>query len=361
MTPEVNGDEKLVGGITYLASLVSNPLAIDVKLDTLRTITARYGPNATLTLTDEDRRELGTVQSEIEEYLITNDPVRSFTKASLQQKLDHYLAAQDPKAQARQTTTKQLVGILGLALVLYSLVIILARGALLTKVMLAAPLFIAVLHAGLAWLFLSARKDLVSELRKAYGYISAGLLVAVLGSPQFPILFAYPELTHWPIFRYAGFMPPFAVMYLLFYIGLYVYAKQVSAIRWRFLKPSWATAGGLAISLLVIIVPHAVRVPEEAFFDLSLVATAMSGWFSALAALLGFAILRHVTDRYAQGMRLFAGAQVVVVLGCCIFFAMIFLSGPASGVKVAASALPFIISEALMLAAAYRFKKNATE
>lgn len=364
MGTQTNSDNQLIESIVYLSSLVSDPLAIDSRLDTLRSITARMRPDGVSgapMLTEVDKTALYTLRHDLESYLITQDPVRSFTRESLQQRVAHHISSLDPLGHARRDVLTQLFIIFALALAVYAVGILLTPGAVTMRSMLAAPLFLVQLHAGLAWLFWSARKELVAALRVAYNYIGAGLLMSALGSVQFPILFAKPELTQQALFRYAGFMPLFPVMCMLFYVGLYIYARQLPEIKIRFLQLHWVMLGAAVIGVAVVVLPHTVHVPEEAFFDVSLVSTALSVYFSVPAALLGFAIVRHVTNRYAQGMRLFAAAQFAVAFACSVFFVVLYVSGPISGLKVAVSALPFALSEGLMLVAAYLFKRNVME
>jgi hypothetical protein len=67
--------------VTYVAGLVSNPTEIDKLLDEVRKITATRSPEAGLSA--EDEATLITVYYGIEDYLVTRDPIRTYTKAEL--------------------------------------------------------------------------------------------------------------------------------------------------------------------------------------------------------------------------------------------------------------------------------------
>jgi hypothetical protein len=92
----INQPKDLIESITYLASLVSEPQAVDVMLDTLRSITSRMHDDNTR-LSTEDRVRLIELQTELKKYLIHHDPVRSFTQESLEKELTlHFTKRKQP-------------------------------------------------------------------------------------------------------------------------------------------------------------------------------------------------------------------------------------------------------------------------
>lgn len=70
--------------ITYIASFASNPSAINKPLDTLRSITATVNPNDD-TLSKQQEVSLAELYKELEEYLITKEPLQHFTQAALRE------------------------------------------------------------------------------------------------------------------------------------------------------------------------------------------------------------------------------------------------------------------------------------
>lgn len=77
--------------VTNTASLASNLTDIDPLLDPVRKITATYSPEEALSLTDNE--ELFNVYLALEQYLTTNDPIRTFTKKELRSRLNPDLAS----------------------------------------------------------------------------------------------------------------------------------------------------------------------------------------------------------------------------------------------------------------------------
>jgi hypothetical protein len=71
--------------VTSTAALASNSSEIDPILDKVRAITSRAVPGQALSTADED--VLLGVYLQLEDYLTTKEPIRSFTKDELRSKL----------------------------------------------------------------------------------------------------------------------------------------------------------------------------------------------------------------------------------------------------------------------------------
>lgn len=74
------GNVTSVDIILHTASLASNQALIDEQLDKLRIITARKSSDA---LTDEDQATLKSAYLAIEEFLVNEDPLRTYTRESV--------------------------------------------------------------------------------------------------------------------------------------------------------------------------------------------------------------------------------------------------------------------------------------
>src|SRR5688572_32277619 len=72
--------------VVYMAGLASNPKAIDQHLDKVREISAMFTPESGLTTLHE--QILTDVYILLEDYLTTKDPLRSFTKQEIRQKVE---------------------------------------------------------------------------------------------------------------------------------------------------------------------------------------------------------------------------------------------------------------------------------
>lgn len=80
---EVTTKGTVIDVVTYLAAQASNPREIDPILDNVRDITSRYDPARPLT--DEQQTVLAQVYLQLEQYLIQQEALRSFTKEGLRQ------------------------------------------------------------------------------------------------------------------------------------------------------------------------------------------------------------------------------------------------------------------------------------
>lgn len=93
-SPATTESASAVDVVTYLASLASDPMAINPMLDVLRTITARLGPDKPLTV--DQQKALAVVFHELEQYLLTKEPFRAFDKQSLKSKIDARFPIHNP-------------------------------------------------------------------------------------------------------------------------------------------------------------------------------------------------------------------------------------------------------------------------
>lgn len=76
---------------TYTGSLASNPAEVDPILDRVRRLTTTHSVEQGLSTDDE--AELLDVYLDLEAYLTTNDPIRTFTKDELRSRLSSDLLA----------------------------------------------------------------------------------------------------------------------------------------------------------------------------------------------------------------------------------------------------------------------------
>jgi len=86
-TIEVEANGTFTDAVTYAASLVSTPAAIDLTLDKMRVITSNM--KAGVQLTAEEKSTLVDVYLEIENYLVTTEPLRKLTRDQLRSHLTY--------------------------------------------------------------------------------------------------------------------------------------------------------------------------------------------------------------------------------------------------------------------------------
>ena len=73
--------------IQFAAEQASNPVQIDPILDTLRSVTASLPAGQEPVLTAEQEAQLRQTYANIEEYLVTKEPLRQFSAATIRQKI----------------------------------------------------------------------------------------------------------------------------------------------------------------------------------------------------------------------------------------------------------------------------------
>ena len=79
--------------VLYLASLVSNPVEVDIILDNVRLVTARSQPGRPLPV--KDRQILARVYAQLEDYLLHKDPLRAFAIDDLRKSIAKKFAPDD--------------------------------------------------------------------------------------------------------------------------------------------------------------------------------------------------------------------------------------------------------------------------
>ncbi|HEU5187295.1 MAG TPA: hypothetical protein VFT87_02205, partial [Candidatus Saccharimonadales bacterium] len=291
----MNNDRAIVDRVVYLASLVSDPDAIEPMIDTIRSATASMNTDPTATLSGDARTKLLQVEGQLTTYLTTQDPVRSFSRDSLQQKVQTHFKHQNPVAHSRSVTLGMVALIFLVAFVAYGIGLAIIPGEMNARFSLAVPLFMTTLNVGIAWLFWSARTELAVSARRATGALAIGLLFSAAASGQYPIFSALPQLSNQPAFLYGGILAPFTFMYILYFSWFYLYARQLPEVRVGWLRPIPVALAAIALAIGAVLTPHPGVTPNELWFDLSFASIATCIFFSGVAAILGFRLAKKVT------------------------------------------------------------------
>jgi hypothetical protein len=341
-----------IDSVAFLASLISDPEAVDSKLDTLRSITSRLTPGEAPSAPDQ--AQLDALQNELKDYLISSDPVRSFTAATLEQTLANHFSSH------QRSVRKEFILILSSIVVMYVACVALtpASLALFKRFFLPAAVLVSMLYGAIAWLFLSSRQNFKAEIRNVYNYFCAGITLGALGSIQFPLIFAFPQIAAMPPFSYIGFVVPYFIMCIAFYLGANLYARQLNLSQ-RLWSVPWVSGISLFIAVVLISLPHSARVTHLFFYELSLVTIGINVWLSLAATVLSFKVARHVTPRYQRSMWLFGLGQAAQGVGCTGFTTLLLLSGPTPALGVGIGAIPYVLSATFLLLSAYTFKANS--
>jgi len=351
----IENDHSLVDRIIYLTSLVSDPVAVDPMLDTLREITAKMQP--TDPLSSDEYTKLHTLESNLKYYLVNDDPVRSFSVASLDENLYKYFST---RAKGRLPAKKQLLLVIGITLVSYSIAVI-AGGFSLRGLLIMSPVGLTLLNFGIAWFFWSATKNYAQEIRTMYEYFSAGIIIRSIALVQFPVLLAIPSLRRLLFFHYVGFLPPFILMSIIFYYGMLLYAKRLK-LSTRFMSVAAISIGSVLFTIVIFLASWDVIGQHALFFSISLLSFLLSAYISIPAGGLALTVARHITPRYARSMRLLALSQLLFSFGCiCFATVLAVVAGPLTNLEIGLTALTFIPPEVLLLLSAYSAKRAVGE
>jgi hypothetical protein len=349
-----NTDQNLLDVTIFLASQASERQVIDPLLDTVRSVTAQMRPGQPLT--SADRAKLLKVQEQIKDYLINRDPLKVFTKESIERKLAERTSEDLPLLQRRPIIG--LAGVWVLSFLLYFLTFLIPFPLSLNdRAQLSSPMFFVGLHAGTAWFYLSGLKNIKAHLRQAYYAIVAGVLIIVVGVAHLPIVQLF-GLTNLPVFRYGGFLASFTVASIFLYLGPVLFAKLLG-LKTRFANP-WLCLGLSALAAAFSIIGGQMLGRADVFFfDLAIAACLINAILCGLGAVICWKIVRTVTQLYSRALTWFGAALAMVALGSINSAVVIWLTPNMHSLGPPYSMIPYMISELLMLQSGYVFKKRA--
>lgn len=357
----MSDDQLMVERVVYLASLVSNKNTIDPMLDTLRFITSQRKAGETLELTKEERSTLKSLEAQLSDYLITRDSVRTFTPESLQAKLADHFAADDPRGRANRKARRLVLGILGMALLGYGAAVAIPAPPD-VRFTLGVPPFMLIIGVSIAAMFWSARSILASAMKRSYSLFAAALVISAATSAQYPILSAFPHLSEINPFRYGGFIVPYTIMYILLYIGFYLYTKQLPGQTIRLLQPKWVVAAAIVLVPVAFAIPHP-RTADELFFDIALTCFMLDILFSSAAAIWGFSAVSRITARYQRALRLFVFSVATYTIVSSGLGSILLLTGallPTDPKVIGLSSL-YSVALILQISSAYMLKRDLQE
>lgn len=347
---------QLIGSINYLASLASDVRAIDPYLDTLRNITStRPAEN----FTADDEQQLQRLRAQLEQYLVNQDPLRRFDPEVLEQKVYEHTAGLNHYAGLR----KLLAAILGSSLaVTVAMLIVIFGGiapSLQSQPQLPITVGLAVLYVGAVILFLQAVKGLNPQLKRAYGYICAGIIIIAALNAQFAILTKALEDTWW--IQAWGFSPFFALNGFLFYRGMIVFARQFML---RSILLTGKTVGAVIVftALVAFFAPHMATALPDSIYRLSVLSMGLCANLTILSCLIGVLTIQQLAPLYRSATRI-----MVIALGCfgvgaflltIIRLAWLDHNNPQAPIAIVGLSSGLIVMSGLLfLIASYRFNK----
>jgi hypothetical protein len=301
-------DRDLVDSVTYLASLASDPKAIDPALDKLRMITARWSGDTALNA--QDKQTLQGLIATLKDNLMHHDLLRSFSEDSLEAQLRDKLRA-PVKAASKWGGFAGIVA--ACALLSAASILIPSSLPVASRGILAISVFQVFLTLAGSWFYLSSLRSFKPALRRAFIWLCLG---AVALATQF-VHFAYEAISgqsHTPLYRYGGLATLACLAAIAMYRGLQLYSRALK-LDTVWAKTRWALVGSAAMAVFAIVVAYLSPVPEKGYFAFSLASVCVLNIMALMGARVARAILRAVTPAYAASMRLLYICLFAIFIG----------------------------------------------
>jgi hypothetical protein len=347
----ITAGKRQVETVIYLASLASEPHAIESILDDVRSVTATMSPNAELTA--EQSQLLKTVEEQLVRYLTEEEPVRDFTKDTLRDRIEARFAGGLSFSSLRWMLFWTLLVTLCVGAVLLMLPLDLTAKA---RFQMVGSTVFGILPAGAAIFFFTALRTFKPQLQRAYQLICLGMLVFGVSMLAQPILdFNHVRESPYGAFAIAApMLIAFAMIYLGIrrYLGVIGLTSRLYQTRTLFIV---LTIG----SIIAIILPHA-NIPDfpEFFFDLSAALLIQLGLLNIMTGLMLLGIAKHSAQIYASAHRGLGIALILAGSGALYILLLRCLLGAARpDGPYALSILAFIIAGLLFLWVGYAFNR----
>ncbi|HSX01034.1 MAG TPA: hypothetical protein VLF67_02220, partial [Candidatus Saccharimonas sp.] len=288
----------------------------------IRSLTANQSPGQPFSA--EFDQQLAEIKGQVQTYLLSQDPVRRFTRESLQAQLEAHRQSGQPLLKRHPVIG--LVGVWVVALVAFLVGFSIPLPfSVADRAQLAQPLFFIGLHTGIAWFYLSSLRNFTQQLRQAYVWIVVAVVITGLGAGQFTPELVFHLYQSVPLLHYGGFFPVFTLACLFFYMGMRIFALQVGVTsRWL----SWRLIGTSAVVMVLVTVPVGMLLnpPFQWAFDLAMGSALVQQVLVWPAALLAFKTAARTTTGLAVGLKWLGVCLAGVGLGA-LQNALLFLIG----------------------------------
>ncbi len=344
-------DHKLINRIVYLASLASEVQVIDPMLDQLRNVTANYDRGQPLQ--DNDRRTLQKLVEKLKSYLITQDPLRSFTRESLAARLQAQEDSGGKTAFSASPWSLVLVFALSVGSALFAFLLPFSRNV---QLALTIPLYYNTFNISIGWFYLSALHNFKDAFRRAFMTLCAGVIFFGIAILQYSPIQLF-NLTRYPLFKYGGLVFLILISGTLMYAGLRRYALLLGI---KHPITSWRLILGLAAATaaLTILAPHPAKVAYEGYFHFAVATSTVCVMFCVFMAGTAYQIMKRVTQGQRKAMLWFFIYAVSAIGAAGLFTGLIFTLGELSGPFLSYVLLLAIFPQFVQLYAGYVFKKE---
>lgn len=313
-------DRTLVDNVIYLASLASEPAKVDPLLDKLRIITSQWRPEEALH--PAARTELKGLSEQIIDYLVTDDPLRNFSRESLEQRIQ----------SKSQKTEKKIINywlvVVG-CLALASITLLLPVISVNAKLSLAVPIFLLALAVMTTWFYLTSLGSFKPELKRAFIYLCVGNIGLGFQYIAFSAI-ALLGIGNLPALRYAGMPIIAAVSYFLIYFGIRLYAL-ILKVRSRLTSLRLA----LIITTILLIGISILAYLSHTTNAIWLVLSELDIFIIGVSALLGASLARTISSSlnaaYAKSIRCLYYFLGIVAIVAAPFSIVMYSHGSLTG------------------------------
>lgn len=334
----------LIDKVIYTASLVSSLSEIDKSLDTLRQITAQKGH----ILSQDDIAKLNSLQSDLENYLITRERLRFFTRESLRVQIDQYM-----QGYSNSKSRILLLSVIGVAILLAAGAAMLPLSNIPQRVQASGATAFSAITIGAAWLFLAALPAFQSRLRRAFTVICTGMILLGLSLLEQPIIeiFELREVSSllYPI--------PILAAATLFHIGnaMYVRLADVKTV----LTKAWPVLLSCFVAVVItFFIPHPPSVETELVYDLAAAIWACILVMPVMSAIILAKASRSLPELYKVPISRLFQAMLPIIVVCAYQYVVRIVAGPYMDGVVAYVLFSLILVMALgLLRAGYAFNK----
>ena len=350
----IQQDRRLTDTIVYLASLSASLEEIDPMLDTLRMVTANW--NGQTPLPNKDREALEGLETQLKDYLINHDPLREFTKETLDERVNLYL--NPPPAKRKSIGFAGMVGLsAGIALLAFAIPY---TPSLSTRALLASPAFCLAGVIGVAWFYLSALTNFKAEIKQAFAWVSAGTVTLGVFFMHFVVV-QLLGAGDGQLFRYGGLIALATIAVMMMYSGLVMYARLLGLSSWFMSFKGYliATVGALALTVGIVVLRS---VEQPMYFGFTLACLNMLTVAALYAGRTSQLIYRHATAAYTTSVRWLYVFMMGTFYGCIAYTSALVVLGYLNGAPLSAALALFAIPPVLLLLySGYSFKKETNK
>lgn len=220
-----------------------------------------------------------------------------------------------------------------------------------------ASVAISLLQLAALWYFIASLKTFKLDLRKAYYWLSAGLLIFSLGQLQLPFTFIIQNAGIW--LAYILILSPFLFGPLVMYLGVRRFARLLKVHS--FWARIWVALGvalmGSAIPTVMLLIVFGV-VESQIAITLGLVT--WGGGFALAGGILAFKIQNSLSPAYHLAIKRLGVAMIALAFSC---LHEVIARGTLGALDASAwyaqlnlSVWPFLVTALLMLWAALSFR-----